>query len=267
MVDEELIAAWRRDLESTHGWRLDRSKDMDQGILNGLWVHVDDHTTAPFGAYFKPTTRCKYPAAAREKIAADLAYDLDVPAVPVLLCDSGGRFGCEQAECCVALVTHERITPWGQLVDLLKASDALRAAASEPLSRIAVFDTWIGNPDRVNAGNLIFCEQSGKPEHDGFRALDHASAFGGVKHSWRNSGWADLQPAPFPEPMRPLLSEGSMLRAILSIEAYSEESIRGCVERIPDHYMDASTRNDTVNGLIGRKVGLKALVLQHFGKG
>ena len=264
----EIIAeAWRAEIFSTHDWRMNTRRDPAQGILDGAWLKLDAIDEAPYGAYFKPTLRCDYPAAAREKIAADLAHDLGVPAVPVLLCDSGGRFGAQQEECCVSLVTHPRVEPWPVLFTKAMqesiVGEAIRAAAREPLSRIAVFDMWIGNPDRDNLGNVIYCQDDASPERDGFRALDHSAAMGGVTQAWRNDGWANVAPTPFPEPMRPLLDKDSMLRMVETIRSVTEIQLRACVDRIPDRYMDESTRNDLVNGLAGRKSHLAALVLQY----
>lgn len=258
---------WRDQMMSDHPWRMSLNRDLAQGILNGVWVELPSGDEAPYGAYFKPTCRCSFPAAAREKIAADLAYDLNVPAVPVLLCDSNNRFHSEQKQCCVSLVTHPQADPWTLIfTEAILGTQLGRRICEqsiEPLSRLAVFDIWIGNPDRDNPGNLLYCHNAEDPANDRFMALDHSAAMGGTKQSWRNAGWSDVTSTPFPEPMRGLLDKQSMLRAVSDILSLPDNHIQACVGRIPDRYMDETSRYETVTGLIGRKQHLEALVLQY----
>src|SRR5438128_351662 len=76
---DTLAARWRQELFSTHAWQLDGLRTPRAGSLSGVWLKACDD--APDGAYLKPTTYpCTYPAAAREKIAADLAYELNMRA-------------------------------------------------------------------------------------------------------------------------------------------------------------------------------------------
>lgn len=265
---EALCRLWRERLFSFDLWTLDRHREGGIGMLDGVWLEpIAD--AAPYGAYFKPTCKCKTPAAAREKIAADLAYDLEIPAVPVLLCDSKKRFGAQQDPCCVSLVTHPVVSTWTLiLADAVRettAGQALLRSASEPLSRIAVFDIWIENRDR--AGNIVYAEDPSDTARSTFCALDHDTSMGGIKKSWQNRGWAKVEWMPFPDRLCGLLDKDAMLRAAERIGSYPEDEIGHCVDRIPDRYMDSSTRNDTLNGLIGRKASLAALVLQHFEKG
>jgi hypothetical protein len=108
---DELRAKWREELFSSHQWRFDNSRDPDNGALSGVWLR--GCAGAPFGGYMKPTTEpCAFPVAAREKVAADLAFELRVPAVPVLLYDSNGQFGAVQEECCVSMRLYAEVLPW-----------------------------------------------------------------------------------------------------------------------------------------------------------
>lgn len=265
---EALRRSWRDRLFSFDLWTLDRHREGGIGMLDGVWLEPIAGV-APYGAYFKPTCKSKTPAAAREKIAADLAFDLEIPAVPVLLCDSKKRFGAQQDTCCVSLVTHPVVSPWHLvLVEPVRetaAGQALLRSAPEPLSRIAVFDMWIDNRDRE--GNIVFAEDPLDTSRSTFCALDHDVSMGGSKKSWQGGGWDHVEWIPFPDQLGALLDKDAMLRAAERIGGYPEDEIGRCVDRIPDRYMDSSTRKDTLNGLIGRRTSLSALVLQHFEKG
>lgn len=267
---EALRERWRAEVFTSHPWKFDRHREVACGMLDGVWLERHP-TEAPYGAYLKPTSRCRYPAAAREKIAADLAYDLGVPSVPVLLSDKGKAFGSPQDECCVSLVTHPRTPPWSQVfnaaVRTSPAGEKMCRSAPDRLSRIAVFDLWIANPDRDNGGNIVYADDPQDPARSGFCALDHSAAMGGSRNSWANGGWRQIVMPPFPESMRPLLDKEVMLRAVQQIVAYPDDRIRDCITRIPEAYLDGASRNDTVNGLIGRKPDLPAFVLQYLEEG
>ena len=187
---------------SRHLWVLNRRAGNPGGWLDAVWLDpIAD--VAPHGAVFKPTCgRCKHPAAAREKIASDLAYDLGIPAAPVLLCDSGGRFGAQQEECCVSMVTHPKTPPWSAVFSApfiaSPAGQLLRASASRPMSQIAAFDLWIENPDRDNAANLVLGEDPSDAAATTFYAFDHDLAMGGSANSWKDDGWQDMAVGVFP---------------------------------------------------------------------
>lgn len=263
---DRLRAKWREDLFSTYEWQHNHRLDRPGGALDAVWLKpVPD--VAPYGAVFKPTCRrCSYPAAAREKIAYDLAFEAGVPVAPVLLCDSKGRFGAEQEECCISLKTHPSTPPWSTVFTepILQSSlgDALRQAAAEPLSRIAVFDMWIDNPDRDNLGNMVYGEDEAVPTRTSIYAFDHDLAMGGSKNLWQNGGWNSQSAVPFPKGISPLLDKTCMLHAAERIASLSDDLIRSCVERIPDRYLSQSFKTSTVEGLLGRKLSLSAFVLQ-----
>lgn len=270
MIDG-LRAKWREELFSLHDWKHDRHRDSPGGALDAIWLEPDPNE-APYRAVFKPTCRrCLYPAAAREKIAADLGFDLKIPVAPVLLCDSGKRFGAEQEECCVSLVTHPVIAPWSAVfTEAILASDIGKAAsedARDPLSRIAVFDLWIGNPDRDNLGNMVYGDDPSMQARKGIYAFDHDLAMGGSANCWKDGGWASMAVMPFPKFIHRLLDKEVMLHAVSVIHNLPEDRLRACVDRIPDRYMSPLARNDTVNGLLNRKQPLAALVLQYFQEG
>jgi hypothetical protein len=242
------------------------------GISDAIWLKpiVD---IAPFGAVFKPI-RCSHPVAAREKIAADLGFDLGIPVAPVMLCDSRresdkrARFGCEQGACCVSLVTHPSAAGWQAVFteSILSSpvGDMLRNESREPLSRIAAFDLWIDNPDRANSGNMLYADSADETPLPGICAFDHDLAMGGSKGTWRNDGWRPIMTVPFPDLMRPLLEKEAMLRMAQVIQRFPDEQIRACVTRIPNRYMSDLAKKDTVNGLLGRKQLLPAFVLQYL---
>ncbi len=256
---------WREELFSGHAWEFDQSRLPAEGVLEGVWLkkHAEQ---APYGAYLKPTARCNYPAAAHEKIVSDLAFDLKIPVAPVLLSDCKLVFKRPQPEACVSLVTHPSTPTWPYVLSpsilASPVGDALRDAAREQLSRIAVLDLWIENSDRDNPGNIIFGEDATAANRNGFVAIDHASSMGGPEGKWRNGGWRSTISTPFPKVMVPLLDMQVMLRVAANIASFQNSIVGSCVERIPDRYMSADAKKDAVSGLVGRKNLLSDLVLQ-----
>jgi hypothetical protein len=261
-----LAAEWRKELLSKHDWQLDTQKPPSCGELSGVWLKP--RSDAPFGAYLKPTTYvCTFPAAAKEKIAADLAYDLGLSVAPVLLCDSQCRFGAVQNECCVSLVTHAETPPWGVLwteaVQSSPVGAAIRKAAAEFVSNLRVFDIWIGNRDRNNAENVVFGEDRESPSRSGFVGLDHSRSMG-ASDSWANDGWKMVTTVPFPSELHGALDVSVMLRFTERIEGLADETVVRCVKRIPDAYLDSDCRDLLVEGLVSRKSLVRAFVLQNI---
>jgi hypothetical protein len=263
---DDLFRKWRVDLFSTHEWELDIHASPTAGALSGVWLKP--RPDAPFGAYMKPTTyACSFPAAAKEKIAADLAYDLGVVVAPVLLYDSDFKFGAVQRECCVSLRTHAETPPWGFLWSSVLASSpmaaALRGAAAERVSSLATFDLWIDNRDRKNTGNVIYGEDREFPSRSGFVGLDHSLSMG-IEDSWQGGDWKVMTAVPFPEELRPVLDKSVMLRVAERIADLPDDTVTRCVTRIPGTYLDHERRNVLTAGLLGRKNLVKAFVLQHL---
>ena len=264
-MDDALIAKWREALFSTTDWQLDTQKSPAAGALSGVWLKAC--ADAPFGAYLKPTTYpCLFPAAAKEKIAADLAYDVGVSVAPVLIYESRCRFGAVQNECCVSLVTHAETQAWQLLwTDAMQNSPVgatIRAAVAGRVSALFVFDIWIDNRDRNNGGNVVFGEDRAFPSRSGFVGLDHSSSMG-VRNSWANDGWEVMTLPPFPDELRRALDKSVMLQIAERIEALPGDSVLKCIDRIPEAYL-GDDRNDIVNGLLARKNEVRAFVLQNI---
>jgi len=266
-VIEELRKRWREEVWLDHDWKFDRHRQSSPGILDGMWI-AHDPLFAPYGAYLKPTNKCTYPAAAREKIAADLAHDVGVPVAPVILTDAPPSFGSPQKEACVSLVTHPKQPPYSWALDgsmpLTPVVELMCSRAKEACSKIVVFDMWIGNYDRNTLDNIVYGEDEDAPERAAFCAIDHSSSMGGCGRvsTWRGDGWSDMQRLPFPPVLESHLDKATMLSAAIAIHSVLDSEIRHCVERIPERYMSSAIKNETVNGLLGRKQLLRAFVLQ-----
>lgn len=261
---DDLRGKWRRELFSDTEWRLDTYRSPAAGALSGVWLKACPE--APYGAYLKPTTYSfDAPVAAKEKIAADLAFDVGVIVAPVLLYDSGHRFGAVQNECCVSLVTHAEVVPWALFwpdaeTDSLIGT-AIRGAAAERVSSLLVFDLWIDNRDRNNAGNVIFGIDRKYPGRSGFVGLDHSNSMG-VGRSWSANRWQALTLPPFPDALMPALDRSVMLRVAERIGFLSDGHVSECVQRIPDRYLPRDERSEILDGLLGRKKVIQAFVSQ-----
>ncbi len=262
---DELIAKWRRELFSGTEWQLDTYRSPAAGALSGVWLKACPE--APYGAYMKPTTyHFEAPVAAKEKIAADLAFDVGVFVAPVLLYDSSYRFGAVQNECCVSLVTHAEVAPWVLFWEDAGADSligaAIRGAAAERVSSLLVFDLWIDNRDRNNAGNVVYGVDRKYPGRSGFVGLDHSNSMG-VGRSWSAKRWQALTFPPFPDALRQAFDQSVMIRVAERIATLPDWRVSECVQRIPDLYLRSNERSELLDGLLGRKKVIQAFVSQN----
>ena len=119
-------------------------------------------------AFIKPRPDAPDPlTVAREKIAADLGYDLGLPVAPVVVknpCDQWQRPSA------VSLVCLGAGRAWGT------GTDALRAQAAPALEALRVFWTWIGDDDhKGHHENLLYAVENGVVK---LSAIDHARSLG-----------------------------------------------------------------------------------------
>jgi hypothetical protein len=173
---EVIARAWRAQVMSNESWQVAASRAIQHGEASGFFV-----TASGIGGYAKPGRNQppvhEHPRAAHEKIAADLAHDLGLPVPPCILWDQGPRATGERF-CCVSL---EVFVPVWQWRDVSKAPPLVLKLGSEVVeaaSAMVAFDTWVGNSDRVNEGNLLVQEDvSGVMPIARFAYIDFANAF------------------------------------------------------------------------------------------
>jgi hypothetical protein len=120
---------------------------------------------------------------------------------------------------------------------------------------MTVFDTWVGNSDRHNAGNLVVSlAWEGSP---GVAYIDYGNS---LSHGWQAG----------PAPERPTLvgrypgNVGSLAidvvwETVERIEKLSDVVVRAVVKRIPDSFLPTDWGSALADGLLKRRDNLRAV--------
>jgi hypothetical protein len=172
---------WRAIALDSSEWRPTK-EERPGGEAEGLWV-----SNGQFRGYLKPSKdnppMSVHPRAAHEKIAADLAFDLQLQVSPAVLVDGRACGGAVEAAV-VSLVLYREVHKWAHATatppSLATAMHILRTHRAAVSGMIA-FDTWLANSDRNNGGNVligtdgalsepIFCDFSNTMIHSNWSA-------------------------------------------------------------------------------------------------
>lgn len=260
---------WRSSAFRTYQWRK-AGGHCRTGHGGGMIVFRPELGRA---AYMKPRKPMAPEAAALEKIASDLAYDLEVTVPPVILTDPpSGWNGCR--EVCASLVmfgfqlhwggarhgvkiqydglveddpsAHARAaimsdTTWGRMI----VDDAKTVAA-----RAFVFDTWVGQPDHDHPSNIAWGVNLADEADHSLCFYDYEMAFG-------VGGWADLTPAPFPRELLAHLDPESAEQALREVETFPIETIDDVTRRIPDRFMQPDRKENIIEQLTSRRMAVR----------
>ncbi len=136
-------------------WTVDGGMHSQPGEAGGCHV-----ASGAMRGYAKPAGRkpdgC--PRAAHEKIASDLAYDLKLPVPPVVLWQRATTDPSEETCCCISAIPFDAPHKWGQIEAVPTTAARLAKAFSAQASAMSVFDAWVDNRDRLNAGNVVASE-------------------------------------------------------------------------------------------------------------
>jgi hypothetical protein len=150
---EEIAREWRQIGVTKDNWTITNAPNKP-GEANGFWVR-----STSVSGYAKPgrnqppvSQHCR---AAHEKISADLAFDVELPVPPAVLWERKlPPAGCETC-CVISALPFANPHRWDELGTISARFEPLMGRLA---SAMAVFDTWIHNSDRHNAGNLIVTE-------------------------------------------------------------------------------------------------------------
>lgn len=230
---------------------------MVEGEAGGLMVTCD--ALQGRRAYMKPRRKTNtVRRAAREKIASDLAHDLDVCVPPVILGERR-EAGSEETHVAVSLVMFPRQDSWEIVRRALERqvpSAALyRASMPHAAARAWAFDTWLGQGDHKDESpdNIIFGYDPKNVEETGcFVFLDYAFSMGHLG-SWDGEKARQCEPVPFPTLMRAEVDRTELGRAIDDIESYDEKAIEEVVYRVPVSHLDGDEKEHIVSTLKARR--------------
>lgn len=248
---EDIAEHWRRSPHTNLNWseENDRAQGMNPGEAGGYVVRAP---RLSYPAYLKPTKPCPTdrPRAAYEKIASDLAHELQLPVPPVQLYERPDQPDGEEDRCCVSLIMYNEVHNLGQVNRLPNPLAAEIDQALTEGSGIAAFDAWIGNQDRSNRKNTLIGVDENEELHAVF--IDHANAFN-MRGAWEDGAWDDVSVSRMPGRLQDAIDWEATLGTVERIEALSAEVITEVVERIPADYMADSHRDVVCEGLLARR--------------
>lgn len=218
--------------------------------------------------HLKPRFKTTYPVAAREKIASDLAHDLNVPVAPVVLSIIQEPPPLAPARCrevALSLRMFRQAEPWslvrGRITGRIGArgfgmGDRARRAAVIDAARAFVFDVWVGQYDHTNnhTSNFIYGFDESTGPDGAFSFFDYEMALGAFN-------WPPIDPPiRFPPELLALVSREEVTNTVDRITQFPANSIRTIVGRIPEQFLHREEGERIVSGLMERRPQLRAAV-------
>ena len=258
---EAIAESWRAEVVSPDTWVAKSAAGIAGGQASGYFV-----SSGPLNGFAKPSAldHDGTPRAAHEKIASDLGYDLELPVCPVILHRWTHPPAGNQPNVAISLVPFSSPHKWGVLQALPDVAAKLKTEIAPWASRMVAFDTWLGNGDRMNDGNLLISKAT---HEEGGSALscayiDHSYT---MLHSWRGGGYGNMTcVGPYPSAAS-ALDVSALTDTIARIEHLSDDAIRGVVMRLPAEFLASADASMIVEGLVNRRGNLRATLRQTFG--
>jgi len=258
---EALAKEWREGGPLTSGtWTASGNPGAKGGEAQGFFVNSDGLT-----GYAKPSKKRKNPdeppRAAHEKIASDLAYDLELPIPPVRLWKRAASVPDDECCCAISLVPFRPAHKWGIIENVPDAAQRVRDAISDAASAMSVFDTWVDNQDRMNPGNLLVNEDlTGGIIR--YAYIDYAYS---LSYGWRDGPAPAVARVvgPYPANIKP--NTDVIAETVTAIETLPEQNIRDIVSRVSDDFITPVRRAAIIEGLLQRRGGLRGAMRQTYG--
>jgi len=277
---------WRQEVEiPSQDWRRAENQagsnfDYLEGEAGGFFVSVE---VADFErrAYLKPgesrgshhrlNIAQQKARAACEKIASDLAYELDLPVPPAVLSQRSALQDqwCEE-EVVISLVMYPRQWSWAQVKAVhgesggASPTDAALEKAFAECTPMLAFDTWVGQRDHeYTRHNIVWGYEPGNLEKSRLVFLDFAYSLGSsggedFDGEWNDGGWQLVDAAGFPSLIKDCIDGDKLERAIAQIEDLPEREIRTIVDRIPKTFLPPWRAENIKEGLLGRREELRS---------
>jgi len=253
---ETLAGTWRGELCTSAKWLPEGAPGGLGGICAGYLVK--NGTTLGYAKPSAPHDRklgqayVNNPIAAHEKIAADLAHDLGLPVPPAVLWDRGQQKGKGSQHCVISAVPFWPAYTWAQVMRLPKAGARLLPLIARAASAISVFDTWLDNRDRVNAGNLVIRESDGFGVQVAYIDFAQSMSFG-----WGNGPAPGVIRVEGRFPGSAPLDADAIRDTVCAIETMLEDQIRSIVGRVPGAFLAPQRGWCIVEGLLRRRECLR----------
>ena len=263
----ELASKWREQpfLEE-YRWIKDRNRPQPDGESKGFYVHSPG---LRYTGYLKPGLHrsALQPAAAYEKIASDLAYDLNlhfrtnlaVPPVQLYRRPDVEEFDEQLAHTtCVSLVPYpeiltmtdaERLRSLGALSEqrLSNIRQGLRNA-----SGMLAFHTFIGQFDANYIGNTVYGETEDMSANEVF-FIDHAWSLNYNGRWSQGYDWRTVQPSPVPPWWSKHLNLNLISTTAEAISRFNPNHIESIVKAIPGDFMAHADQEVVVKALRHRQ--------------
>lgn len=267
MRNADIAYEWRRQVLSEHRWTECETQTSEKGICGGFEAESDQLPRRR--VYLKPLRPGRYPTAgvaAREKIAADLAHDLDVAVPPVLLhrrLDAGD--GDERC-CALSLIMYPTQWHWGVLKraghpGILALQKAIEEHAPHAAARALAFDTWVLQGDHDHEANSAFGYDWRDPARRGFVFFDYAYALAfQVPHGQIVNLFETQGQVKFPKEMLRVVSKPTLRECVNAVEGYPEVRLREIFERIPTDFLDPDESELIIRGMLSRRTRLRAVL-------
>ncbi|HXW96860.1 MAG TPA: hypothetical protein VEI47_04680 [Gemmatimonadales bacterium] len=261
---EGVAKAWRQQVVTSEAWTVVRTAGI--GEAQSLFVTAPNHP----GGYAKPGKNdppiAVLPRAAHEKIASDLAYELELPVPPVVLWVRPSPPQGQETYAAISTVPFTNAQMWSTIRQAGHLVERLTLELNPTCSAMAAFDTWVWNTDRHNEGNLLVTEEIVGGETSVVRAayIDYAYS---LSHSWPSP--AEVQRggcvACYPSfGVQPDLE--AMSATVTRIESLPDSVIEEVVKRVPPEFISAECRQRTLEGLLARRGIIRnALRTQYVG--
>jgi hypothetical protein len=238
-------------------WAMDPSTQALPGAEGGFWV-----TSPPWRGYAKPlavnsANPKQRPTAACEKIASDLAYELELPVPPVTLFERTNVPAGQARHHCVSAPPFPTLHRWDVTRANRSIMGAIRACAAPAMSAMVAFDTWLECEDHKNhPGNLLVTTGAGATPEIHLAWIDYAAS---LTNAWRVRGCESSYAAPMYDPAVEA-DIATMSETIDAIRAIPDDTIQRIVARIPDTFLSQNDRYLIVRGLRYRRDHLRSIL-------
>lgn len=234
-------------------WTSDTTISSQPGEAGGYFV---SNVSNSLKAYLKPTSKCppNHPRAALEKIASDIAYELDLPVPPVQLYRRTVTIPEEEHRTCLSLQIYPLYYEWDKILDLSALEPIVRGIINTSLSNssgLIALDLYLAQTDRESGRNVIWGTYGSNSEYSGFVFLDFANSMNYNNH-WVNQGWNRINPR-IPKIMLDSINKVILAQTTEKIRNLSENILTAIVNRIDPEFLNTENKEIILTGLTKRR--------------